>query len=74
MILWPHRDRISVEVGGDCMLFDGKVVVPGAARRAVLKALHVGHLRRVTILCKARKICYWPGLAHNIKEFVQRCD
>ena len=66
------RDELSVQDG---LIFKGeRVVVPKAARSALLKSIHNSHLGVNGCLNRARVCLHWPGMTGDIKNCVSRCE
>ena len=45
--------------------------VPEPCRERILKEIHVGHLRKVKRIEKARQVLWWPGLSEDIKQLIR---
>ena len=68
--------RLSVEVDGDKQLLflDGtRVIVPSAARSAVISGLHTAHSGMTKMYNTARQLYYWPGMKSEIQGKVNNC-
>ena len=67
------RDRLSVQ--GDLILFDStRIIPPTSAIKDILSRLHAGHGGQEKTLFLANKLFYWPGLANDVKTYVQSCS
>lgn len=67
-----YRSELSV-IGK--LLFKGaKVVIPRSLRTEMLSRLHEGHLGINKSLAKARLLMFWPGMTHDIKNMISRCE
>ncbi|XP_055710577.1 uncharacterized protein LOC129806196 [Phlebotomus papatasi] len=50
-----------------------KIVIPEAERATLLKLIHKGHNGINSSIRLAREFLYWPGMAADIKNFVEKC-
>jgi hypothetical protein len=73
--LWPFfLKRDGLQIDGDLIRCDGRVVVPMEMRAQVLDLLHVGHPGISKMRELARIHVWWPGLRSQIEEKVGNCD
>ena len=72
-VLWARRDQVAIADDDVSILVNGKLLVPEAARAAVLAALHRGHIGRQAMLRLARSVCWWPGLTLDVDRAVDGC-
>ena len=56
------------------LLHHGRIVVPEAAKKEVMKTLHVQHTGESKTLANARQIYFWPGMTADIKFMVASCQ
>ena len=49
------------------LLYHGRIVVPEAARKEVMKTLDLQHTGESKTLANARQIYFWPGMMADIK-------
>ena len=68
---WTYRDGLAVHNG---ILYKGpRVIIPKALQPAMLIGIHSSHLGEAACLRKARDDLFWPGMAADIKAFVEKC-
>ena len=58
----------------DCILFEGRVVIPSDLRSKVLKEIHIGHPGIVRMKRLARSLVFWPGLDSDCERIVKECS
>jgi hypothetical protein len=58
---------------GQCILCDGRIVVPHALRHQYLADLHHHHPSSEPMWFEARAKIFWPGLKGEIKNLVDSC-
>ncbi|XP_062542494.1 uncharacterized protein K02A2.6-like [Armigeres subalbatus] len=68
---YNRRDSLTVIQG--CILFGERVVIPTIQQKQILQRLHHGHPGMVRMKCLARSSVYWPGIDHQIEDFVKQC-
>ena len=69
---WADRDHLLV-AEDHILFFQGRLVVPKAARARLTEALHQGHIGTKTMLKRAHDSIWWPSLTNDIKIRTQRC-
>ncbi|KAL7070485.1 hypothetical protein ACQ4LE_010395 [Meloidogyne hapla] len=69
---WSNR-RLNLEVIEDCIIFNGKIVIPKSLIKSVLKVLHETHPGVNKMKGVAREYMYWPSMAKDIEEYVGDC-
>ena len=69
---FPNRHELSLHDG--LVYKNGRVVVPKGMRSDILKRIHCSHLGVGSCLRKGRDVVYWPGMKHDIKDHVEKCD
>ena len=52
---------------------DGRIVIPQALRRDVLRELHASHMGLESTKRRARQLVYWPGLSSDIENVISSC-
>ena len=65
------KDELSLTAG--VLLWGHRVLIPDAARGAVLTELHVGHPGIGRMKALARSIVWWPGIDHDVEAVVRGC-
>jgi hypothetical protein len=68
---WTHREELVAEEG--LLFFQGRLVVPRAARPRMLISLHRGHVGCKTARKRAEKAVWWPGWTVSVKEHRNAC-
>ncbi len=68
---WSARNEMTKE--RDVMFYDGRLVIPKGARKHVLEFLHRGHVGASTMMKRAEKTVWWPGLRNEARSRVQKC-
>ena len=71
-IFWPVRDALSIMDG--MVLMDDRIVIPSTHRRNILNALHAAHQGVSSMLARARKAVYWPGIDSDIRNKRYTCQ
>ena len=51
----------------------GRVVVPRAVQRDVLRSLHIQHTGQLKTYKNAKQLYFWPQMSRDIKEMVSNC-
>ena len=51
-----------------------KVLVPRSMRDEIKRRLHAAHLTADSMLRRARRILFWPGMAAEIKQMADACE
>ena len=69
---WSVKDTLH-EVNGFLYVGD-RLVVPKGERQAMLSILHQGHLGIEKCLDRAKRSVFWPGLRHDLEEYISSCD
>nr|VZI35628.1 unnamed protein product [Spirometra erinaceieuropaei] len=82
---WPRDDKVHLSIKPfrnrkeqlyiteDCIMYDGKVVIPARYQQQVLRELHAGHQGMTRMKQLARKYVYWPGIDNDVEFFVRSC-
>jgi hypothetical protein len=68
---WSNREDLVAEE--DLLFFQGRLVVPRAARPRILASLHRGHVGCKAAMKRADKTVWWPGWTVSIKEYRNAC-
>ena len=69
---WDFKEQISIY---DDILFKGeKVIVLQSLKPEMLAAIHQSHLGVEACKKRAREILFWPGLAQDIQDVVNKCS
>ena len=70
-----QRLGLQGEAENILVVLDGhKVVVPLAARREILRLLHLPHCGEIKTLTTARQLYYWPGMSNSIRQVTRECQ
>ena len=68
---WGVKDRLSIE--GDVLTIDSRIVIPKILRSKVLSSLHSAHQGVDSMIRRAEKNIYWPGMANDIRNKRYSC-
>ena len=72
--LQPYvRRKLELSVGGGCVLWECRVVVPTKGRVCALRMLHEGHPQAARMMSLARGYIWWPGVDREIEDCVKDC-
>ena len=71
-VYWPVRDRLSL-MDGLVMMAD-RVVIPAIHRKSVLNALHAAHQGASSMIARAQRAVYWPGVDADIRNKRYTCQ
>lgn len=52
---------------------DNSLIVPESLRKKMLNILHLCHLGITKTKLRAMNALYWPGISHDIENFILRC-
>lgn len=67
------KERASLTLHDDLLLFNQRVVVPPALQRETLEKIHVGHLGIHRCRLRAKTSVWWPGVMTQVSQTVQGC-
>ena len=71
----PFKQRdLELSVQDGCILWGNRVVVPEAAREAVIKILHDAHPGITRMKSLARGVVWWPGIDKDLEAKVATCS
>ena len=65
-VYWPVRDRLSML--NDSIMMGDRVVIPAAHRKTVMNALHAAHQGASSMIARAQRAVYWPGIDADIRN------
>ena len=65
-VYWPVRDRLSLL--NDSIMMGDRVVIPAAHRKVVMNALHAAHQGASSMIARAQRAVYWPGIDADIRN------
>ena len=68
---FSFRDELVVHKG--IILRGEQIVIPVCLRESMKKKVHTGHLGINSCLRRARDFNFWPGMATDIREYVEKC-
>ena len=66
-----YRDSLFVSEG--VVLYKDRVVVPRSLRKVVLESLHSAHQGVSSMLARAQRIVFWPGMSYDIHRIREEC-
>ena len=66
-------EEISVYEEDRLLTISNRIIVPVAARKAILASIHIQHTGQTKTLDNARQLYFWPGMAKDIRSMVSRC-
>ncbi|CAR98767.1 Protein CBG27228 [Caenorhabditis briggsae] len=69
-----HNRRDQLSIVSECLMFNGRIVIPHALRSRVLKMIHRAHPGIVRMKQLARSLVYWPAIDKDIEKMVRSCD
>ena len=55
------------------LTYHNRIIVPKAARKAVLESPHVQHTGQTKTLMNARQLYFWPGMTNDVKLMISMC-
>lgn len=68
---WTYREELTTDQG---LIFKGnRVYIPETLRTTFLQKIHTGHSGIDASLRKARETVFWPGIADDVKSFINSC-
>lgn len=67
-----HRN--SLQCIRDVLFYGDRPVIPPKMRKNILEDLHEGHPGASRMQGLARTQCFWPGITHDIDNFVKNCE
>ena len=59
---------------GGFVLKEDRIVIPQSLKKEVLEAIHTGHQGKNKCLLLAREYVFWPGIANDVRDMVQKCE
>lgn len=66
------REELTTDDG---VIFRGqRCVVPTSLRSEVLRKIHMAHMGTESSLRRARECVFWPGMAAQVKDYIDKCD
>ena len=66
------RDTLSVE---DELIVKGeRVLIPKSLRKEIKDKLHAAHMATDSMIRRARRTVFWPGMADEIKQIAENCE
>ena len=69
---WNFREELAVVDG--IILKADRIVIPLAIQPNILQQLHASHMGMEKTKQRARTVVFWPGMNHEIEEFVKSCE
>ena len=72
--VWQHLSVIT-DSGTDLVMYNcRRLVVPGPARNAILRALHTSHSGHTKTRQLATQLYFWPGMLNDIAQTIDACE
>jgi transposase InsO family protein len=71
-VYWAVKDRLSLL--NDLIMMGDRIVIPTAHRKSVLDALHAAHQGTSSMLARAQRAVYWPGIDADIRNRRYTCQ
>jgi len=65
--------RASINLTGDLLTYQQRLIIPPSLQAEVLKRLHEGHLPLYKCLTRAKPAVWWPSIKKDITELIQQC-
>lgn len=66
--------RKYLQIEGDLLFMNHKLVVPESLRQKFLNLIHIPHLGIEKTKLRARQIFYWPKMANDIEKLINDCS
>ncbi|XP_064471999.1 uncharacterized protein K02A2.6-like [Ornithodoros turicata] len=67
-----RKEDLSVDCG--CLLWNGRIVVPGALQNQVKDLLHEDHIGFSRIKMLARTLVWWPKIDRDLEDITRNCS
>ena len=67
------RERASLTLCNDLLLYGSRIVVPYALRKETLRRLHQGHQGIARCCLRMRTSVWWPGGSNEIVQKIEQC-
>ena len=65
-VYWTVRDRLSLL--NNLIMMGDRIVIPTTHRKPVLNALHAAHQGTSSMMARAQRAVYWPGIDADIRN------
>ena len=66
--------RATMSIVNGLIMRGGKVLVPRSMRDEIKRRLHAAHLAANSMLRRARRTVFWPGIGAEIKQMADVCE
>ena len=68
--------RVRCVGDGDSPEMQHQLVIPTSARKCILEHVHdnIGHMGQDRTMALLGPLCFWPGMASDVKEHVRECS
>lgn len=71
----PYFDeRHSLTIEDDLIVKGQQILIPQAMRKEIKEKLHAAHLSTDSMLRRARRVVYWPGMSSDIRQVAESCS
>ena len=68
---WSSRGELTI--CGNLLLNGNRIVVPKSMQKLTLTKIHNGHLGIQRCHLRAKAAVWWPGITHQLTNFVKQC-
>ena len=68
---WPHKEMLSIKSG--LITCGNRIIVPKEMRTEMLQYVYEVHQGKERCLLRARNTVFWPKMAYNIQQLIEKC-
>ena len=74
-VLQYWKERASLTVCNNLLMFNNRIVVPKSLRQETLKKAHTGHqgIEQCRMRVATSVTVWWPGVSKQIRQVVEQC-